>query len=161
MRWHYCIFQSETYSIIDALFKDRGTTSDHNDNWSNSGGNVTVVRTDTETTLTRTASTNGFYQVRVDNSKYVIDFDYMQNETSLMTSLRNGSTVVKWINYSEFNLSANVWYHITLTIDGTSVVITIDGVSRSFTMSSTMNLFSMRLMENEEIKYKNFMIYPI
>ena len=152
---------SNSYEVVDCLFKDIGTISDHNDSWNNSGGNVTVVRTDTETILTRTASTNGFYQARNDNSNWVIDFDYMQNSTSQMTSLMNESTVVKWINYSEFNLSANVWYHITLTINGTSLVTTIDGVSKSFTMSSTPNWFVMRLMENEEIRYKNFKMYPL
>ena len=156
------MISSETYEVIDGFFKDMGTSSDHNDSWG--GANKTVVRSATETTVTRPsdATGNAFHTLGSLSSPFAIEFDYLQNNTNTMTSLRKASTVIKWLNYTDItNLNANEWYHWIIKVTGTTIKMTVDGVSRTFNLSDVPNAWSMRVQTDEMLQYKNFVVYPI
>jgi hypothetical protein len=52
--------QSVPSSVIDGIFRDGGTSSDHNDSWTNVSSNIDRTRAESYTTLTRKADSSSF-----------------------------------------------------------------------------------------------------
>lgn len=120
-----------------------------------------MVRSDTETTVTQSVvGTNGFYQKSFDLTNFMIDFDYNTNTLDDLLSLRKSSNTW-WIQLSQYNIPINTWTHVNMTIRETQLSITIGDTTKEYTINDIPTNIVFRLRENEEIKYKNFKIYPI
>ena len=154
--------ETTVFTIPEYLFIDRGTSSSYSTDWTNNNSYVTVTRSSTETTLTRTGSNNGFYELQNKiTDTCTIEADLWLNDTGEHISLRHDSTVIDWVTLSEYSLSASTWYHFKIKLDGTTAKIYVDGVLKgTYTYSNTVNRWVFRLNSSSlQIKYKNFMIY--
>lgn len=158
-----CIFQSEIYSAIDAIFKDMGTDSDYTA-WSYTN-NASISRA-SETTITQTSTENmaNMYQTLSVTDQFCVEFDVnaVYESSFTLVSFRQGSS-------SKLNLGVNGllggsddWHHIKLSVNGSVVSVNRDGVDLSpQSLSDTINRIYLQVGNGGTVKYKNFVIYPI
>lgn len=159
---------SETYELLDATFIDYGITGKKNDNWNNHNNRLTV-QTDTEgTLLTGNESGNGFYFVNGSNpvifDDYSCEFDiigipvgarvYHENTTS------NENSFI--FNTGWFNDGEN---HVEISVQDGISTFKVNGTERG-TRDLTVNgpykvAFRLNTGTSNNLKFKNFIIYPI
>lgn len=158
--------QSETYTLYDVLFKDIGTAEDYTA-WTYLS-NVTLTRSDAETSITQTSSSSGASQYLTlpltDN--FCIETDLSLSATYVTSytlfSFRQGTSAKGSIPYTRLGLTDDEYGHVKLTVQGTNVDITVDGTSKTpITLTDTINRFYLGVNNGVTLKYKNFIIYPI
>lgn len=161
------MLQSEPYELIDGTFKDIGTSSDHNDNWLYSS-NMTVVRGDNYTTLSETGTTSAVYRANNNNEftgDFVIEFDLhsIPNNNNYWIFTGTSDTPFRMAN---LNISTDV--HIKMVVTGLTYLIYVDDTQldseRAITNRSATDGLQFRFQLNNDandLKYSNFVIYPI
>ena len=159
-----CILQSEIYEVIDATFKDIGTSTDYTA-WTNDT-NLTVERGTAHTTLTQIDTDSaGIHRLNpsitddlcIECDLYIdagADYTYIfqfRQDTS------NKGTV------STSNFNTRKWQHLKLTVNGTTVNINVDGVEKTpITLSSSSwNRLYLSIFNGATVQYKNFVYYPV
>ena len=157
--------QSEIYEVYDVLFKDIGTSSDYT-NWRTSS-TVDIAR-NTEYTTISPVNVDAFSSRAVDlvTGTNCIEFDVNINVSTAFLSLRmNTSSVTNLSNeYFGIDSSLNQWHHIKIEWNETQYrAIVDDNIKEYRTFSNTPNRFQFSINANTglQIKYKNFVMYPI
>ena len=163
------MFQSETYSLYDVLFKDIGTETDYTA-WT-SLINMDIERT-TESVLTPTDPTvSGAAYLTISDYTvpFTIELDFCMNFTgnagSGVMSIRQGTSSKASVTPNALGLTSGEYSHIRLTVTSTELKINVDGTDKTpLTHDGTFNRFYIWQNGNslwQSIKYKNFIIYPI
>ena len=160
--------QSEIFEVIDATFKDIGTSTDYSA-WT--GGSFktsdnTLQRNDEYTTLTASETAYHYYK-SITDTDLCIEFDvnikYIDGAFPIRFTKGIWTTIVSY-SISSLGLVNEQWHHLKLVKQGTSVTAYVDGVNKGSTLySDTIDTFLIILSENnaQVMKYKNFCIYPI
>ena len=161
------IISSEIYSITDCIFRDVGTTSDHNDNWSYNTA-TSINRGETHTTISENATNSAQYKA------------YNGDEIA-------GDFIIEWDNYLAFNNADYFLFTgtsdtpfrldwlgnitnapIKVVVEGLIYRTYVDGVKigsdRTINNRSVNDGLKFRFQINDggnPIGYSNFVIYPI
>lgn len=158
------MFQSETYDIIDAVFRDRGTSTDYG-TWITEF--TQIYRGDDYTTLTPSDSFDAQYKA-ISLSNFVIEGDinltYSANINFMRFSKNTWTTITVFSAQYDFVLTSGQWYHFKLVKQDNSVDVFVDGVKKiTKEVNDTVDTFMMLLNNTKttDLKYKNFVIYPI
>jgi len=165
----YRSLQSETYVITDSMFYDKAILNDPqtNDNWQY-GSNLEVVRGTEYTTISETGTSSAYYRANNYNEftgDFIIEFDLHSIPNNYNYWLFTGTSDTPF-TMSNLNLTDDA--HIKLVVTGLSYAIYIDGVK--FGSDRTINnrsdtgglKFRFQLNNNaNDLKYSNFVIYPI
>lgn len=161
------IIQSETYSILDGVYADIGTYSNHNDNkWSQWSNYPSTVTRETDYTLIVKSSENTIGYHIFDFSSFTfsaIEFDlYVDSsvDNNIVFQLRNsGRSVRRQFALSNFSLTANQWVHFKL--DFANDVLSNNINSTTFVLNNqdaTRFYFAVQTNQNS-LRYKNFVVY--
>ena len=158
-------FVSGTYSILDATFKDIGTSSDYG-TWTSTDFTGTKISRNEEYTTLIPEDTWDTQQQTIPNSDLCIEFDINITYTSAHYFIRfmgNNSNVLSF-GETELGLSSGVWSHVKLVRSGNQLNITVDDVTKTpLSISASIDTFRFILDNTKctDMKYKNFVIYPI
>lgn len=164
------IISSEIYETIDGTFKDIGTSSDHNDSWTNVSSAIDRTRAESYTTLTRKADSSsfGYLSKTLGLTDFAIEFDIQFNQSPSASnvwimSFRESSTTKQAIVYSTLAFSDTGWHHLKFEGNSQSIAYYLDGVKVSdLTPTGTIDRFQFECRDlGFELNYKNFVIYPI
>ena len=156
----YGSFVSETYSILDGTFFDKGILNDPqtNDNWTNRTTNPMEIIRNSEYTLIKAPSTSyGTYtpQITVDND-YCIEFNYNHQGTGAW-----------YLNVQGYNITMSSYINesckVKITvIDGTITIYKNDvALTPTRTISGGSTVFFQINNGGANIGYSNFVVYPI
>lgn len=152
---------SESITVPLCSFVDYGT-DEHYSAWAGSG-NMSSSRDSVCTTVTPVdSSLFSSRYVIIPTGDCTIEFDvYCTNVSETFFSIRQNSTSKTSYNPSSIGISANTWYHIRITIEGTTIKLYTDGVlKKDHTIDSHNRFyFTNNANLNRTIKYKNFVIY--
>ena len=162
----YCIFVSEIYEVLDVTFKDIGTSSDYG-TWTNTDfTGDTLKRNEEYTTLTpQTTFVSAYLNIGVADC--CIEFDMNLSNISNAQFLR--FTKNKWnytcqISNNFLEINTGQWHHIKLAKSGNNLRIFVDNIEKTpQTLSDTTDGFRLVLSNAQvtDMKYKNFVVYPI
>lgn len=156
---------SQPVEVIDAIFKDRGTSTDYGSWTSTDFTGTKINRGDDYTTLTP-SDTWDRQDLTVTDENFCIEMDINVTFSSTLIILRcyNSGTLQAGFNQTHLGLTSGEWKHIKLVRNGTTVTPYVDGVEKDAqTFTGGINKFSI-IGDNSkltDIKYKNFCIYPI
>ena len=158
--------QSETYSLIDAVFYNSGIGATGDASFYNPSNIDVDVQSD-GTLLTQSASSNALYYANIGTTgdlydfipSFCIEFDIISSSgvTAISITEKNGTAKVK--QFSALNITSN--NHVKITVDGTNVIYKVDNntpVSEAYTTTQVRVAF---LLNSASMKFKNFVIYPI
>ena len=151
------MFQSETYELLDAIFYDVGTGSTPNTNWYNYGS-LSVGSDDTGTTVSKSATGNGYYVANQNNtSDYVFNAPFCcEFEIVSVSSARFQ------LAHNNQNIALANGDKIKFTIkDGKFTLTKNDVVSTPVNVSETTEQLRFQMMGVSSVKYKDFKVYPI
>lgn len=161
---------SGTYPVIDGSFYDKGLdgTGQHNDNWT-TNSNLTITRESDGTRIAFTGSaSSGSINPKISNSVNLygdmcVEFDNILAPSLSYLIIRG--TTDRVFGLSTENVTANS--HVKLEIVGNTATIYVDGVQqgqpRSVSRFSGGYIKISFQLNNSasDMKYKNFVIYPI
>lgn len=164
MVWHYFIFLSETYSLIDATFLDRATSTDHNDNWYNQSSAFEITQNSDSKTVNLPQQSsmmalfangdNTWASGQVFEPPFAFEVDIEVLVTGLQLEVRGSSFTTCSLNSSG---------HYKIVVTGTTVEKWLNGTlieSISQREITGLNAIGFR-GQIGKIKYSNFVIYPI
>ena len=158
---------SDTYEILDATFLDKGVTGDKNNNWTNYSNRATITTDDTGTTVTGYASSNAYYICNADNAftftDYQCEFDVLE-----------AAAGVRWYHQNEGGTNENIFTlntyltgscHVKIIVTDGVATLYVDGVQRTTTNLTVDSPYEVAFRftngATNQIKYANFIIYPI
>lgn len=158
-----CIFVSEIYALIDAIFKDIGDT-DNSSNWSLSGASYN--QSDDEITLTNSTSGNTFSIPKVNGSSS----GYISSDTNVCFELD-----VKNVNCTDLRFvidgcSTSIHNYISTTEFKTVKIYTtddkyyleVDGSPiNNWNRGTRSGVVSIRLPSSQGFKFKNLRLYVL
>ena len=152
---------SDSYDLIDATFRDIGTSAKYTA-WSGSS-NMTVAR-DSETTLTPQGTFSTYYQNFTLTDYMVFEFDVSITYSSATNfiSFRESATARNNFTQGNLGLTSGQWSHIKLVIDNNKITPYVDGVEKTASNITTdLNRFYFVLnnASASNLEYKNFVIY--
>lgn len=149
--------QSETYSILDALMIDRGTTDNHNDSVWNS---VTYMSRGAEYTTISNETSNASKFIRIEGD-INIELDVLTSMPMIesLFSVNNSATILKAITGNDCIMSSNEWKHIKITIQNNKLTVE-NGTISNYDVTD-FNRIYLRSGGNYQTCFKNLMIYPI
>lgn len=161
---------SETYNLYDCLYVDIGTRNNHNDNrwaqWSNYPSDI--ERGTNETTVTKQTDNTVGYHIYVHPDVFtdeLVEFDvYVTSSVNnnIFLQIRDNSrTVIKQIALSTFSLTAGEWYHFQINFNTGTISNTTNSNTSTFTTGDSKSVYLAVQTNQSDVKYKNFMIYPI
>ena len=158
---------SETYEVLDCLYVDIGTSSNHNDaKWSQWSNYPSTVTRETDSTLIVKSSEDTIGYHIFDFSSFTfsaIEFDlYVDSSVNnnVIFQVRNsGRSVRKQLALSNFSLTANQWVHFKL--DFANEVISNDVNSHTVVLNNQdATRFYFAVQTNQDgLRYKNFVVY--
>lgn len=160
------MLQSKTYSIIDATFKDMGTSSDYNaTGWDNA--RCTLTRNESTNLIRDGQGSNGAYHRTLDTTKGIaIEFDLNFKKNSSTNSVID--LCINWtksasITKTNLDLDYDTWHHIKIEMDNGNGLISNTTNTNTIEFDSTsVDRFVFALASlNDVTNYKNFVIYPI
>ena len=160
------MFVSETYELIDAIFKDNATLSD-NTNWNTVSSRVTLTRLETYSNLKRKtdATTFGEISIPINVTDFIFEMDlqFESIDGSWVMSFREGSNSKLGLNANSLRFNNSEWHHLKFECKGLNVNYYLDGVNvTTFTFSgSGVNKFQLEARESNSINFKNVVLYPI
>lgn len=149
--------QSETYTILDAIFYDHGITSDYNNSWENTSSRLTVSRDTSGTLLSNSSGSNGFYICcRNIIAPFCIEFNIISiTGQSYVTFDGTTSSKVRL----DSRLSGGEAVRLEFADNVTKIYIN-DEYNAEFTTSSLK--YTAFLLYNEaSLKYSDWKVYPI
>ena len=159
------IIQTETYSIIDGLFYQEGTSEPPTNTWILGG--FTPSYNNDGTTLTSSTFATCFANLKDTgvnpfdfNSPFAVEIDIVSfDSTNLDFQLYdNTNNAIRSAN--ALGITGN--NHLKIVNDGTSVKYYVDGVEKtSLQFNYSMGTCRVGLRATGTVTFKNFMIYPI
>ena len=161
---------SETYSLIDALFYDKGTSGTPDSDWWVSSSNLTL--TSDNTGLTASNNTSSTYYLApnkhdtstgsVDNlidwNDFICEFTYVEH-TNVQIQTRNASANATTQSLNSFLLSNGDVFKIKYT--GGVVTYYKNGTELSLSDTNTGEVMLRLAITNGTLTFKDFKIYPI
>ena len=154
--------ETTVYTMTDTIiFWDKGTSTDYSA-WASST-TMNITRDSECTTVTPVDSSvfsSRYLTITTDDC--TIEFDVKcSNVSEAFFSIRQNGTSKKSFFPSTCGISADTWYHIQITIEGTAVTLYNDGVQKDTGTADSHNRFYFTSNANvsNNIKYKNFKIY--
>jgi len=156
------------YSMPKVLFVDYGTTTSHNDSWSNWGSYlVNRTRLPTYTLITPQDPTIAAYQIKYINiysNVNAIEFDAKQvggATSDILFQLRGtNQSVQRQLSVDSFNSSTDVWYHYLFDFNNGLIINTTLNKTITFVPDDVISFFfSIPANSNHTIHYANFVIY--
>ena len=157
--------QSDTFALIDATFKDIGTSTDYG-TWTSTDFTGTKIERNEEYTTLIPEDTWDTQNKTITGDDLCIEFDINLTYSGDFYPLRfmkNGSNVTS-VSISELGLVSGQWYHIKFSIVGNQLNILVDTTTKTpKSLSNTLDTFRIMLDNTKatNMKYKNFVIYPI
>lgn len=160
----FCIFLQETYEIIDGLIADIGTTSNHNDIWSFVPASKATLTRNANYSIVgqETSGTTGQIYYRFNNrSGLIIEFDAQFKGSDSRISLRDGSTIRHSIVTGTYGDLTTGFNHFIIDFDNNTCTCTTTGVTKTISSDAiTFIMFESRGTD-EDVWFKNFVIYSI
>ena len=159
------MYQSETYSVIDGTFKDIGTATDYTA-WRNSDFTGDNLQRNSEYTTLIPQDTFDECDIAVSND-FCIEFDVnitFTTNNAIFRFTQNRWIVNGSLSTTQLGLSSNVWSHVKLSKTSNTVAVIVDGETKTpLTLSDTIDTFMIALNYEgiSNLKYKNFVVYPI
>lgn len=163
------IFLQETYEVWDTLKFDNGTSTSHNDIWSDN--TEALTRASEYSTLKEGGSSNVILGLTIPSSNIRIEFDLYQADggnTDFFYQFNQSGAYKNGGSVDHLGKSLNQWNHIVIDLPSSSGYhLLSDGVNtpvqRSMTWDTTSNiLFRLWTAGNmTELRFKNFKVYPI
>ncbi len=156
---------SQPYTVIDAIFKDRGTSTDYG-SWTSTDFTGTKINRGDDYTTLIPSDTWDRQDLTVTDENFCIEMDINVTFSSALVILRcyNSNTLQAGFNQTHLDLTSGEWKHIKLVRNGTTVTPYVDGVEKDAqTFTGGINKFTI-IGDNSkltDIKYKNFCIYSI
>lgn len=159
-------FVSEIYEVLDVTFKDIGTSTDYSA-WTNSDFTGDALqRNDEYTTLI--PQDNYDQQDLSITTDCCVEFDVNITYTSSVYFLRfrNGrwTGVNADFGLQDLDIISGQWHHLKFLVTSNKVTPIVDGVTKTAKIpNGTMNMVVI-ILNNEgqsNLKYKNFVVYPI
>ena len=168
---------SEPYPVIDALFKDMGTSTDYG-SWSDWGTQQeykpkitrdTYCKIEVDTANGKTGA-RIYKQMDTSNNNVCIEFDVKQvtsSNTNGWATLRNNATNVlgnvDMNRFASYGGAINEWVHFKFVVSPTNCLVYINNNSSPYTyISQGITRFYFQIDTNTtELDYKNFVIYPV
>lgn len=163
--WGYCIFVSETYSVIDGVFYDDGVTSPKTATWYNQGNSFTITPDSDGTTVSASTSSlqsmfadaNGFSASYKFDSIICIEFDLLQADNTFLFAIMGQ-------NNTSISCTLTQTGHYKIYYDGEKQYKYLDDelIETPSVRTLTPNCaVGFRVNGTGTIKFKNFVIYPI
>ena len=147
--------QSEPYTLVDAIVKDIGKSSDHNDSLWNSVSELT--RGDTGTTANLTSQ---IYTAQYDVG-VACEFDLSDIETVCRVQIaryQTGETTT--YHYYDFTSGA-----VRIEVTANQIIFKLDGTVKQTIDNTTNNkfrfFFNIPSGQTPKFKFKNLRIYPL
>ena len=153
--------QSETYNIIDSLFRDGGVDGDAKENSSYSIIRGTRSVGENGTTFSATDSYAHLILIS-NNTRYNLpfgfEFDLLETSASARVNIMDGETNVQ----SYFNTINPGHIVITVTEDGVTAKCDGTNISHSSTLPTHASRLGLYIGDTgDSMKYKNLIIYPL
>jgi len=155
---------SETYSLIDAIFYDKGLAGDgnHNDNFYNT---FDRTRLDDGTLLSYSGSgwkvcyfNTDTAGSKVFNKGICIEFDVIEVTGSIRIQVNDTAQY-------QYYIPVGTNYHLKIVVDNSNITVYQDDVQKDqkSTSSYISNLFSVQFATNTAgtVKYKDIKVYSI
>ena len=162
-------FVSETYSIHDCLFADRGDgTLNSNWGWYNTTGSASI--TSNGISISNTGSVFGVFYADDPNktgrydweTPHCVEFDVVSSTdfSKALIYYFDGNYQGFINSFSNFNIQNGS--HVKIVNTGERVELFVDGVSKQASnRSMTPDWVGFRLNSGGDLVFKNFEIYPI
>lgn len=159
--------QSEPIELLDAIFIDAAVTGSKNSNWTNYSDRLTVETDDEGTLLTGNASNNGYYIAKGDTpfifSDYQCEFDVVSITGSNIWYHKHQTAG------NENVVILNTWItgpcHVKIAVKDGVATLYVDNVQKTttnLTITAPYEVaFRLNTGTSNNLKYKNFIIYPI
>ena len=163
------MFQSEIYSLIDALFYDEAVSGKKNSNWYISNTDNLSVSTDSNGTLL-TSSTTVQYRCNSTTStlnnflsgKWCVEFDVISyTGRPMVRLLQTNSNTWDWQFSNKGIIDGS---HIKLVFEDNTITATVDDDEKAPMSTSAFTgdlAIGFRLVDAGTLKFKNFKVYPI
>ena len=153
----------ETYEIIDGLIADIGTTNNHNDIWSfSSTYPSTLTRTSDYSIVGQQPSgtTGQLSYTFGDKTGLIIEFDAQFKGSNTRITLRDGGTVRNTIQDAYGDLTTE-FNHFIIDFDKNTCTCTTTGVTKTISANAIKTIMLESRGTDEDVWFKNFVIYPI
>ena len=162
---------SQPSTVIDALFKDMGTSTDYG-NWSNWTGYEPKITRDTyckvevDTANSKTLA-RMYKQFDASSNNVCIEFDVKivaSSSSEIFGTLRNNSgNVLGNLDSNRFGGTTGTWHHLKIVVTSTNAKVYLDNSSSAYTYSQSgiTRLYIDFDTDITELDYKNFVIYPV
>jgi len=160
------MFQSETYTVCDAQFFDRGTSLNYRA-WTGTDFTYDKINRGEEyTTLIATDDWDSQYVSFQGNVCVELDVNLTYSSNPIILRFYKG----EWGNVGGIftaqylGLINEEWNHIKFIYDGTTITAIVNGETKTpLTPTDVVNTFRISLnnTNSPSLKYKNFVIYPI
>ena len=159
------ILSSETYSLIDSLFYQEGTSEPPTNTWVVNG--FTPSYSSDGTTLTSTTFATCFANLKDTgvnpfdfNSPFAVEIDIVSFNSSNLDFQLYDNTNNATRSASALGITGG--NHLKIVNDGTSVKYYVDGIEKpSLQYNYAMGTCRVGLRATGTVTFKNFMIYPI
>ena len=154
---------SEAYSIIDGTFKDIAITGEKNTNWTNPGSAVNVETDEIGTTL---SNTSGTFHIWANNysqftGPFAVEMDILSYHDSGNGGFRISGTNTNFV-FKNYNVPQSC--HLKLMFIDGEIKYQIDGgvvTTYANNVTDTSAYVGFRFVGEWNVKYKNFVVYPI
>lgn len=158
------------YEMTDTIvFRDKGTTNDHEDIWTLS--HFTLTRGDKYSTLLKGTSTstcllNTSHKI---SPTQTIEFDICQmygSNVAIIYIRNDGSTSsLAQYNLSDLGASLEEWVHVKIAFNGTDTIILYsdklsEPIYKNITTSTNYRLMLNGYGNVTELRFKNVIVYP-
>ena len=156
---------SETYSIIDGIFFDKGTQTESKE-WTGLY-NCTINRGDEYSTITLTNPSDMGRLLLNPNVYEDICFEFEFRRTNNVTgncvSLRNsGGSSVGLVTFANLNLDINTWYTLKFELKNSKIYYYVNGTAiGNVNVTGTWSRFWLHNLVGDTVNFKNFVVYPI
>lgn len=159
------MFQSETYSILDAIFKDIGTSSDYGA-WTSTDFTGTKISRDTECTTLTPEDNYDAQQQSISGTDFAVEFDCnltYSDGTNTNAFLRFIASTNRTFYPNSLGLQCGNWHHLKFVVSNDTVIAFVDDVEKGSQSITNTTAFRIVLNNNyvSNMKYKNFVMYPI
>jgi len=159
-------FQSEIYGVLDATFLDRGTSNDYG-TWTSSDftDSSRISRNDEYTTLTPQDNFDR-QQQSITGTDFAVELDCnltYSDGTNINSFLRVIASTIRAFYPDNLGLTTGGWHHIKFIVQDGNVTPIVDGETKTSLSIDSVTAFSIVLNNNyvSNMKYKNFVVYPI
>ena len=151
---------SETYSLIDGIFKDAGTSSDHNDSWRLDG--PTLVRNVDNSTISVTSQKDVY--VNQNGTSWGSSF-YFEQPIAIEFDLIDVENVNYWFSDKTVNYNGTVAQsdigHLKFEIKDNTVYKYINGELDSTLQRNYTAPLGIGFRVRGHMTFKNFVVYPL